>query len=145
MTCEGRLAFLRQTLPLMLRTRLPMTVVDFDCPDGTRGFLAANYPAVRVAAVDGQPDKAITGWGYEDVDLYRRLQARDLRQRPFPQGLMTALPHSDAMRLEFLGKSNKWGLPNDAAGQGDGGCSKGRRLLSYPRAPLQDRARVTSR
>lgn len=181
-TCNARLAFLKQTLPLMLGTGFPVTVVDFDCPDGTRQFLAANFPAVRVAAVDSQTlfnpamarnigarnstgdmilfldcdvmlserfaeflsetkfsdeefftcglathdltglclvarrrferiggyDEAFSGWGYEDVDLYRRLEARDLRQRPFPQGLVTALPHSDAMRLEFMGKGNKW-------------------------------------
>ena len=181
-TCKGRLAFLQRTLPSMLGTGLPVTAVDFDCPEGTRDFLAANYPTVRIAAVDAQPDfnpamarnigarnstgdmilfldcdvvlskgfvefldetelsddafftcglsvqdltgaclvsrrrferiggydETFTGWGYEDVDLYRRLEARDLQQLNFPTGLMTALPHSDAMRLEFMGKGNKW-------------------------------------
>jgi len=181
-TCKGRLAFLKRTLAAMLDTGLPVTVVDFDCPEGTRGFLTAHHPEVRVAAVDGQPDfnpamarnigalnctgdmilfldcdtvlsegfikfldetelsddafftcglsvqdltgaclvprrrferivgydETFTGWGYEDVDLYRRLEARDLQQRIFPPGLMTAIPHSDAMRLEFMGKGNKW-------------------------------------
>ncbi len=166
----------------MLDAGLPVTVVDFDCPEGTRTFLATHYPAVRVAAVDHQPefnaamahnigarnstgdmilfldcdvvlnaafakfldetefsddefftcglsvqdltgaclvarrrferiggyDEVITGWGYEDVDLYRRLEARGLQQRAFPPDLMTAIPHSDAMRLEFTGKGNKW-------------------------------------
>ncbi|MGH7125160.1 MAG: glycosyltransferase family 2 protein [Stellaceae bacterium] len=167
----------------MLNTGLPVTVVDFDCPNGTRGYLAANFPSVRVAAVDGQPifnpalarnigarnstgdtilfldcdvmlterfanfinesefsddefftcglsiqdltglclverrrfdriggyDEVFAGWGYEDVDLYRRLEARGMQQRHFPPGLMTAIPHSDAVRLEFRGNGhNKW-------------------------------------
>jgi hypothetical protein len=29
-TCKGRLAFLKQTLPLMVATGFPVTVVDYD-------------------------------------------------------------------------------------------------------------------
>lgn len=181
-TCKGRLAFLKRALPQMLATGLPTIVVDFDCPQGTRGFLAENHPAVRVAAVDDKPgfnaamarnvgaqsstsdmilfldcdvvlsdafagfldetefsdhafftcdlsvqdltgsclvsrswfdriggyDEMFTGWGYEDVDLYRRLEARGLQHRFFPPRLMAAIPHSDAIRLEFRGIGNKW-------------------------------------
>jgi len=54
-TCKGRLAFLRQTLPQMVNTGLPVTVVDFDCPEGTAAFVVAAHPSVRVIAVRDQP------------------------------------------------------------------------------------------
>ncbi len=54
-TCKGRLAHLRQSLPLMARTGLPIVVVDYDCPDGARRYVAETFPQVKVVAVDGQP------------------------------------------------------------------------------------------
>jgi|SRR5579883_844521 glycosyltransferase involved in cell wall biosynthesis len=54
-TCKGRLEFLRQTLPLMIATGLPVTVVDFDCPDGTADYVGQNHPAVNVVHLKNQP------------------------------------------------------------------------------------------
>ena len=51
-TCKGRLAYLKQSLPAMIRTGLPVVVVDYDCPDGTRRHVADNFPEVTVIAVD---------------------------------------------------------------------------------------------
>ncbi len=54
-TCKGRLAFLRQTLPLMVATGLPVTVVDFDCPDGAGTYVAQHHPTVKVVSLKDQP------------------------------------------------------------------------------------------
>jgi hypothetical protein len=54
-TCNLRLPFLKQALP-SLDTRLPFTVVDFDCLDRTGAYLAAHYHTIRVVAVDNQPN-----------------------------------------------------------------------------------------
>jgi hypothetical protein len=50
-TCKGRLAFLKQTLPLMVATGFPVTVVDYDCPEGTGDWVAANFPDVNLVRV----------------------------------------------------------------------------------------------
>src|SRR5438094_1003552 len=57
-------------------------------------------PRRAFAAVGGY-DEAIVGWGYEDGDLYRRLQLRALRRSSFPKGLFHALPHGDELRTQF--------------------------------------------
>lgn len=53
-TCKGRLAYLRQSLPAMLRTGLPVVVVDYDCPDGARGYVAERFKTATVVAVDNE-------------------------------------------------------------------------------------------
>lgn len=47
-TCRGRLHHLKQSLPGMIG-QLPeeLVVVDYDCPDGTSGWLASACPQVR--------------------------------------------------------------------------------------------------
>lgn len=48
-TCKGRLHHLKETLPAMLRQPgAEVVVVDYDCPDGTAGYVAAHHPAARV-------------------------------------------------------------------------------------------------
>ena len=54
-TCKGRLGFLRQTLPAMVATGFPVTVVDYDCPEGTGDFVAANFPGVNLVRVKDRP------------------------------------------------------------------------------------------
>jgi len=54
-TCKGRLAFLKQTLPAMVATGLPITVVDYDCPQGTAGFVTTNFPNVNVVRITDRP------------------------------------------------------------------------------------------
>jgi glycosyltransferase involved in cell wall biosynthesis len=54
-TCKGRLANLKQSLPMMVRTGLPVVVVDYDCPDGTRRYVAENFPQIRIVAIDNEP------------------------------------------------------------------------------------------
>jgi hypothetical protein len=54
-TCKGRLDFLRRSLPRMVATGLPVTVVDYDCPEGTAVYVASTYPTVRVVSVPDRP------------------------------------------------------------------------------------------
>lgn len=54
-TCKGRLAHLKQTLPRVAgQPGLSCVVVDYSCPDGTAGWVAANFPQVRVVRVEGE-------------------------------------------------------------------------------------------
>ncbi|MDO8788990.1 MAG: glycosyltransferase family 2 protein [Sulfuritalea sp.] len=51
-TCKGRLDHLRQTLPTVASQRdVESIVVDYDCPDGTAAWVAANLPEVTVVRV----------------------------------------------------------------------------------------------
>lgn len=55
-TCKGRLAHLRQSLPLFMQqpdTRV--VVVDYACPDGTGAFVEANFPAAQLVPVTDRP------------------------------------------------------------------------------------------
>ncbi len=55
-TCKGRLSDLKQTLPTFVaQTGAEVVVVDYDCPDGTRGYVAEHYPEVRIVAVADKP------------------------------------------------------------------------------------------
>ena len=55
-TCKGRLDFLKRSLPTFARqTETEVVVVDYDCPEGTGDWVAANFPGVRVAAVTSAP------------------------------------------------------------------------------------------
>jgi glycosyltransferase involved in cell wall biosynthesis len=55
-TCKGRLQHLMQTLPKMAAQPGTETiVVDYDCPDHSGDWVAANFPAVRVVRVRDQP------------------------------------------------------------------------------------------
>lgn len=55
-TCKGRLPHLMQSLPAMAAQPGTETiVVDYDCPDGSGNWVAANFPAVRVVRAAGQP------------------------------------------------------------------------------------------
>ncbi|MBM4221050.1 MAG: hypothetical protein FJ170_03775, partial [Gammaproteobacteria bacterium] len=55
-TCKGRLQHLMQTLPKMAAQPGTETiVVDYDCPDNSGDWVAANFPAVRVVRVKDQP------------------------------------------------------------------------------------------
>jgi len=54
-TCKGRLAHLRQSLPLMLaQDGAEVIVVDYCCPDDTAAQVAAEFPAAKVVKVEGQ-------------------------------------------------------------------------------------------
>jgi hypothetical protein len=55
-TCKGRRHHLEQTLPGWLtQPHVSVVVVDYNCPQGTAKWLAANYPAVRVVSIRHQP------------------------------------------------------------------------------------------
>jgi len=55
-TCKGRLAMLRQSLPRMAaQPHAEVIVVDYDCPDGSGAWAAAEHPAVRVVRVPDAP------------------------------------------------------------------------------------------
>lgn len=53
-TCKGRLHHLKQTLPRVVdQPGVACVVVDFDCPDGTASWVAANFPQVTIVHVSG--------------------------------------------------------------------------------------------
>lgn len=55
-TCKGRLHNLKVTLPRFLeQPDSEVIVVDYDCPDGTSGFVKKTYPAAQVVSVFDQP------------------------------------------------------------------------------------------
>lgn len=54
--CKGRLAHLKRTLPLLAaQPETEAIVVDYGCPQGTRVWVGANLPAVRIVNVDDDP------------------------------------------------------------------------------------------
>lgn len=55
-TCKGRLAHLRQSLPRMAaQAGCECIVVDYDCPDGTAGWVRNTHPAVKLVEVPSAP------------------------------------------------------------------------------------------
>ena len=55
-SCKGRLEFLKRSLPTFVQqAETEVVVVDYDCPDGTKGWVAAHFPDVRVAVVTHAP------------------------------------------------------------------------------------------
>ncbi len=57
-TCKNRLHHLKQTLPLMVKQpNAEVIVVDYGCTQGTRDWIKANYPQVKVVEVDDD-----SGW-----------------------------------------------------------------------------------
>lgn len=55
-TCKSRLVHLRETLPsFMAQADAEVIVVDYDCPENTKDYVQANFPAVKVVAVQNQP------------------------------------------------------------------------------------------
>jgi glycosyltransferase involved in cell wall biosynthesis len=55
-TCKGRLGDLKISLPTFVaQTDAEVVVVDYDCPDGTRSYVAQHYPQVRVVAIADKP------------------------------------------------------------------------------------------
>lgn len=179
-TCKGRLEFLKQTLDPMIATGFPVTVVDYDCPQGTAAWVSARHSGVRVIkAVDrpifnlsaarnlgahglksdyilfldsdtipteqfsrdlarlplrdgifvvagnfellgqalvprrpferiGGYDEIIEGWGYDDEDLYERLQDTGLIRQQFSGTSFRSLPHQDAQPALPSDKADKW-------------------------------------
>jgi glycosyltransferase involved in cell wall biosynthesis len=54
-TCKGRLEHLKKSLPTMVAQPCnEVIVVDYSCPQGTGGFVSANFPSVRLVSVEGQ-------------------------------------------------------------------------------------------
>ncbi len=49
----------------------------------------------------GGYDESFTGWGGEDVDLYRRLTTALVAQQTYPGALVTAISHGDDERTRF--------------------------------------------
>lgn len=54
--CKGRLKHLQATLPLLsAQPGAEVLVVDYDCPEGTKEWVSAHYPAVRVVHAQNRP------------------------------------------------------------------------------------------
>ena len=82
-TCKGRLEHLKQTLPRWLaEPNVFVTVVDYDCPDGTAAWVKENYPEVEIVHVKNRPKFNLSGarnigaeyategwWCFWDADL----------------------------------------------------------------------------
>lgn len=181
-TCKGRLHHLRQSLPLLAsQANCECVVVDYDCPDQARLWVAQHFPAVRVVHVANAPrfnlararnlgafatsapwlcfvdadilidanfsallaprlredryyrplpmipdkwgtylcsrarfartggyDEVIEGWGGEDDDVYRRLEAQGCRLAGFSSDLLGSIPHDDEMRTQHYDIHDKW-------------------------------------
>lgn len=56
-------------------------------------------PRESFEAVGGY-DEAFEGWGVEDNDIYLRLQRAGLTKADFPNSLLRAIPHGDALRTQ---------------------------------------------
>ena len=70
--CKGRLQYLRRSLPTFIaQPDSEVIVVDYDCPDGTRDWVAANAPAARAIVVTDQP--------YFNLSRARNIGAREAR------------------------------------------------------------------
>lgn len=55
--CKQRLHHLQQTLPTMLAAQPDaMIVVDYGCPQGTKQWVNAHYPQVKIVSVDDDPE-----------------------------------------------------------------------------------------
>jgi glycosyltransferase involved in cell wall biosynthesis len=54
--CKGRLEHLKRALPtFVVQSESEVIVVDYDCPERTKDWVAAQFPAVRVTTVTGAP------------------------------------------------------------------------------------------
>ena len=54
--CKGRLEYLQRALPTFVeQSESEVIVVDYDCPEGTKDWVAAHFPAVRVTTVGDAP------------------------------------------------------------------------------------------
>src|SRR5208283_3062821 len=54
--CKGRLEHLRRALPTFVgQSESEVIVVDYDCPDRTKDWVAAHFPTVRIAVVTEAP------------------------------------------------------------------------------------------
>jgi len=54
-TCMGRLAHLQQTMPRIVgQPDVDCVVVDYACPEGAGGWVAAHHPKVSVMRVEGE-------------------------------------------------------------------------------------------
>jgi hypothetical protein len=54
--CKGRLEYLKRALPTFVeQSESEVIIVDYDCPDRTKDWVAAHFPTVRVAIVTEVP------------------------------------------------------------------------------------------
>ena len=55
-TCKGRLAHLKETLPLLMSLPLrEVVVVDYDCPDGAGAWVSKSFPRATLVKVTERP------------------------------------------------------------------------------------------
>jgi radical SAM protein with 4Fe4S-binding SPASM domain len=64
----------------------------------------------------GGYDEDMIAWGYEDLDLYNRLERRGLRCAPIDRRFLTALPHDDKERIAFTKAKHIGRGPGPAGG-----------------------------
>jgi len=56
----------------------------------------------------------LLGWGFEEVDLYRRLRENGVRQKIFQGSLFRTIPHDDSQRNSSFGEKHGAGLTSSA-------------------------------
>jgi glycosyltransferase involved in cell wall biosynthesis len=72
--CKGRLQYLKRSLPtLVAQEESEVIVVDYDCPDNTKEWVATHFPEVRLVAVTNEP--------YFNLSRARNVGARHSRAR----------------------------------------------------------------
>jgi hypothetical protein len=52
-------------------------------------------------------NELMSGWGYEDDDLYRRLKELGLRETTFPYLSLEHISHSDSLRTQFRNENSE--------------------------------------
>lgn len=53
-------------------------------------------------------NEALKAWGYEDIDMYTRLEKQGLKRVEFSPNLIINIPHSDEIRNEFHEGKDKY-------------------------------------
>lgn len=53
-------------------------------------------------------NEALTGWGYEDIDMYKRLEGIGLKRNSFDYTLIENIPHEDDTRNAYHNNKDKY-------------------------------------
>jgi glycosyltransferase involved in cell wall biosynthesis len=89
-------SFAERVIPLLAKGFFYVPKRDLQGPwAGVVVMSRADYLAV------GGYDDVMQGWGYEDKDMYTRLQLAGVKVRLFPEELIGWIDHDNAMRVQY--------------------------------------------
>jgi glycosyltransferase involved in cell wall biosynthesis len=76
---------------------------------GTDGAIVGEcvVPRRKLQEIGGY-DEVITGWGFEDFDLYLRLEMTGAQRQFMPRHLFSPVTHSDDLRTAYTEQKNRW-------------------------------------